>query len=80
MRFTKVEKLPAFKRGYGARQMELLDFMNMDVLCVKVTLVPGEFSNIDIARTTLQTSAKRAGLPIKARILDGELYLIRTDM
>ena len=80
MRFTKVDKLPKFTKGYGARQMELMEFMKMEVMCVKVTLAPGEYSNIGVGRTTLQQSAKKAGLPIKARILNGELYLIRTDM
>lgn len=80
MRFTKVDKMPAFKRGYGARQLELMEFMKMEVMCVKVALAPNEYSTINTARTTLQASAKKAGLPIKVRILDRELYLIRTDM
>lgn len=80
MRFTKVEKVPVFRRGFGARQMELLEFMNMDVMCVKVTLAPDEFKSTDSAQVSLRQSAKKAGFPIKVRVINKELYLIRTDM
>lgn len=80
MRFTAIEKLPNKGRKLSARQMELLEFMNMGAKCVKITLAPGEYSNLNSAQSTLIVSAKKAGFPIKVRNIDGELYLVRTDM
>lgn len=80
MRFTKVETMPKLGRKASALKMELIEFINMDVKCVKVTLAPGEYSCSNSAQSTIQNAIKRYGFPITVRCRKGELYLIRTDM
>lgn len=80
MRFTKVENMPNVGRKASALKMELIEFINMDTKCAKVTLAPGEYSNSNSAQSTMQNASKRYGFPIMVRCRKGEIYLIRTDM
>ena len=80
MRFTTMDVIPRFTRKPSERQMELLEFMNMGVQCVKVALLPGEYSTINSAHSTLSSCVKKLGIPVVVRTINGELYLIRTDM
>lgn len=80
MRFTTMDVMPRLTRKPSERQMELLEFMNMNVRCVKVTLAPGEFKSINSAQSTLSGCIKKLGIPVVVRSVNGELYLIRTDM
>ena len=59
---------------------ETLDtFMNMTDRAVKCILAPGEYISIRSAQCSYQSSIRRYKYPIKARILNGELYLIKVD-
>ena len=80
MRFITMDVMPKLTRKPSERQMELLEFMNMGVQCVKVTLLPGEYSSISSAYSTLSKCVKKLGIPVVVRTIKGELYLIRTDM
>lgn len=82
MRFTTINKLPKPKRygRMGRRQAELQEFVNMNVKCVKVTLAPNEYANLNTAYVTLWKCIKRGNWPIKLHRIDGELYFIRTDI
>ena len=60
MRFTTMDAMPKTARKLSARQQELLEFMNMEVKCVKITLLPDEYSSVSSAQTTLHMSAKKS--------------------
>ena len=60
-------------------QKALDEFLAMDCLIVKVELDDGEYSNIRSAQSSYHGAIRRLGLPIKARILAGDLYLIKVD-
>ena len=80
MRFTTMDVMPRLTRKPSERQMELLEFMNMGVQCVKITLAPGEYASTNSAHSTLSQCIKKLGIPVVVRTINGELYLIRTDM
>lgn len=83
MTFTKT-RIP--KRRYGSLGRgyklfwELNEFVNMNVHCVKVTFADDEYSNLKSAQNSIAASAKRFGFPVKATIINKEMYLVRTDM
>lgn len=82
MRFTPVSKIPeqvpkCFKKNNGD---DLYEFMNMNVKRAKM-----DFSNTDYAHSysayaAIRTSIKYHNLPITVHFINGEIYLVRTDM
>lgn len=58
-------------------QVMLNEFARMDDTVVKCVLEPGEYSSIKSAQSSYYTAIKRSGHRMTARILNGELYLIK---
>lgn len=60
-------------------QKTLDEFLAMDCLIVKVELNDGEYASIRSAQSSYHGAVRRLGLPIKVRVLAGDLYLIKVD-
>lgn len=63
----------------GKIQKALDEFLKMDCLAVKVVLEDGEYAHTRSAQSSYHNAIKKMGVPVKARILAGDLYLIRVD-
>lgn len=59
-------------------QQILHDFSNGPHNAVRIVFEPGEYVNLHSAQSSYQQAIKRQHLAVKARILNGELYLIKT--
>lgn len=63
----------------GKVQRALDEFLRMDCLAVKVVLSDGEYATTRSAQSSYHSAIKKMGVPVKARILSGDLYLIKVD-
>lgn len=82
MKLVSVEKLPEEgKRNAYKKPIEWLDeFMKMNTRYAKLEYRKDEYTGAFAAQSALSRTAYRCGYPIKVRQINGELYLIRTDM
>ena len=89
MRFVEVAEVP--RRRYKTKdsrrpeeyhnlKKELESFLKMDVKTAKVILADGEYVSCSSAQNAIVESIKRFAVPVKARRIDGVLYLERTDI
>lgn len=60
-------------------QVILSEFMHSEDKAVRIVLDPGEYANARSAQASFYKAIQRLRYPIKARILNGELYLIKVD-
>ena len=79
MKFVEVKELPrrTVKKhviGY------ITEFMNMNVKIVKVEFNDREYKTVGSAQSSFYKCITNLGFPVKAKIIDHELYLIRKDM
>ena len=79
MKFTKVEKISG-RRTRNNLKVFLNEFMCRNIPIAKVELYDGEYVSFAIARRSLDSSAKRYCLPIKASFRKDGVYIYRTDM
>lgn len=78
MRIEKVTSDIANKLFRATKlQVILNEFARMDDAVVKCVLEPGEYSSTRSAQSSYCTAIKRSGHRMTARILNGELYLIK---
>lgn len=61
-------------------EAELTEFVKMDLEMVKCRFEKGRYSSPSSAQNSINQSAKRHGLPVRAVMHEGEIYLVRTDM
>lgn len=61
-------------------QTVLDEFMRSDALAVRCIMEPGEYANASSAQNSYHAAIKRLGYPIAARILNGDMYLIKLDI
>lgn len=82
MKFYKVSSLPKtmHRKPNNDLAAALEEFMNMNVKYVQVVFSMLEFEGCYVAGTVLNRASKNAGLPVKARVRNGQVYLERTDM
>ena len=79
MRMVKMENgLP--KRENFKHVQIFKEFMAMDVKVARIDLDPDDYKNSCVARNVLANGAKRHGVPVKIKTLNGEIYFVRTDM
>lgn len=82
MEFVEVKELP--KKGprceYKSMAPKLYEFLEMNVKCAKMVFDPYEYINVASAYATINTLAKYHRLPLKAILINGEVYVVRTDM
>lgn len=80
MKFEIVSNPDIIHKAYRrtAVQANLDRFMDMDCSAVRCVLSPNEYKSAGSARMTYSKAAKRLGYPVVARVINGELYLIKT--
>lgn len=80
MKFEKVNDTAIVNKLFRItkNQRILMDLHNdPDFEVVKVYFGPDEYASLRSAQSSLSSCAKRLGIPIKAHIIGGELYLCR---
>lgn len=60
-------------------QNHLIEFWHSPHRAVRVEFDPGEYKTLASARSTYSHTIKRLGLRICARLIKGNLYLIKLD-
>lgn len=80
MKFVKCEKEFIEKRTRKNLKVYFKEFMCSNLEAAKVELKDHEYSNVNVAWRTISCSIKRYGFPIEAHIINGELYIERTDI
>lgn len=82
MIYKKVKEIPAKTKNSELR-LDLEEFVLSNTKYAKLDLKFGEgkdYKTPNIAYRTITVSAKRAGLPIKAYVRNGIVYLENTSM
>lgn len=89
MRFVEVAEVP--RRRYKQKgdrtpseyhnlKNELNAFMKMDVKIVRIIFYEDEYASFTSAGKAIGGAVKRMRLPVKVRWVDGDVYLVRTDI
>lgn len=60
-------------------QQSLEEFLNSGETAMKCVLSPGEYANLTSAQSSYHSAIKRLKYPVAARVLNGNLYLIRVE-
>lgn len=80
MRFEKCTTSTVNKLYKNTKLQALLDeFMASNEAAVRCVLSEDEYASLASAHSSISKAANRLRYPIKARVMDGSLYLIRTD-
>lgn len=78
MKMVKVKEMPS--RINHDLQGYIAEFMKMNTPIVQVKLAPGEYANMKTAQSCMISAINRAKVPVKTKVRDGKMYLVRTDM
>lgn len=80
MKFEKVSLETVNKLYKPTKLQTILDeFMRSDALAVRCVMAPGEYANTNSAQSSYHMAIKRLGYPIAARVLNGDMYLIKLN-
>lgn len=80
MKFKRVTLETVNKIYKPAKLQTILDeFMCSDALAVRCVMAPGEYANARSAQSSYHMAIKRLGYPIAARVLNGDMYLIKLN-
>lgn len=79
MKFVKVDKISG-QRTRNNLKVFLNEFMCSNVAIAKVELHEGEYASFRVARRSIECSARRCCLPVKAGYRKDGVYIYRTDM
>lgn len=81
MEFVEVKEVPYSTRAQrGIMEERLEKFMSMNVKYVKITYSVNEYSCPTSCRMSFANAAKRYNFPVDAKMINGEVYLIRRDI
>ena len=82
MQFRPVEEPPIRRANCRYKNLRhwLNNFMRANERCVQVEFDSGEFANVYSAYGCFSRMIRLFNYPIKAAVINSELYLIRTDM
>lgn len=81
MKFESVSTETVNKLFKPTKLQTVLDeFMRSDALAVRCIMEPGEYANASSAQSSYHAAIKRLGYPIAARILNGDMYLIKLEI
>lgn len=79
MKFTEMKNgLP--RRENHKLNLLLTEFVRMNVKVVRIDLEENEYASVTVARSVIGSACKRWCVPVKTKVRDGILYLVRTDM
>ena len=80
MKFEPVNPETVNKLYKPAKLQTILDeFMRSDALAVRCVMAPGEYANASSAQSSYHAVIKRLRYPIAARVLNGDMYLIKIN-
>lgn len=80
MKFESVSQEVVNKLYKSTKLQTILDaFMRSDDLAVHCVMAPGEYSSANSAQSSYRTAIKRLHYPVAARVLNGDLYLIKIN-
>ena len=78
MRFEKVSPETVNRLFRQTKLQETLDrFMACEEAAVRMVFAPGEYANVHSAQSSYHAAIKRLRYPIAAKVLAGDLYLIK---
>lgn len=82
MRFIPVDELPVQKKKRYKKNNgdHLREFLNMNVRYAKMEITDMDYMNIDVAYAAAHTMIRFYGFPIKAKLINHELYLINLEL
>ena len=82
MQFRPVESPPVRHANCRYKNLRhwLNNFMRTGERCVMVEFDYGEFANVYSAHSSFKRMIRLYGFPIRATVINSQLYLIRTDM
>ena len=85
MTFVPVDRLPekgpnAPKTPHKKNAEHLKEFLKMNVKYAKMDFGPLEYISTESARASTANLIRWYGLPIKATVINGELYLINLEL
>ena len=81
MNFVPVDYLPERRyTTYKKVSAYIQEFMKMNVKTVRVDYSSDEYTSAQCASTPFRYAINTDDYPIMVRIINGDLYLIRTDM
>ena len=82
MQFRPVSEPPIRRANCRYKNLRhcLNNFMRMDERCVQVEFSSAEFANVYSAHGSFNRMIRLFNFPIKATVINSELYLVRTDM
>lgn len=79
MKFTIIEELPK-PRGYNRVRRIIEEFVESNADFAWVEIEEGEYKTLKTAMWSLSNSARKSGLPVKVRMIDKKIYLVRTPV
>lgn len=79
IRLNVIEKIEG-PRGYCKMKPILDEFMKTNVKMVKLSYDEGEYKNGKSLGGSLYGAVRRENYPIKIRVVQNQVYLVRTDM
>lgn len=81
MKFERVSPETVNKLYKPTKLQTILDeFMRSDAQAVRCVMSEGEYANASSAQSSYHNAIKRLGYPIEARILNGDMYLIKLEI
>lgn len=81
MKFERVSPETVNKLYKPTKLQTILDeFMRSDAQAVRCVMSEGEYANASSAQSSYHNAIKRLGYPIAARILNGDMYLIKLEI
>ena len=81
MKFVEVEDIPyPAYASRGILEERLEQFMSMKTKYVKVVYSLDEYTSPTSCRCALARACRQYGFPVDARMINGEVYLIRRDI
>ena len=78
MTFTVIEKLPK-SRANNNLYLFLGNFMSTGAKFAKVDFASMDYCSMESAQSSICGAARRYKYPIKVRMINREIYLVRTD-
>lgn len=82
MQFRPIEEPPVRRANCRYKNLRhcLNNFMRMNERCVQVEFSTSEFANVYSAHSSFTRMVRLHHFPIRATVINSQLYLLRTDM
>jgi hypothetical protein len=81
MKFVEVKEIPSTGRANrGVLEERLEAFMALGIKYAKVVYDADDYTSPTSCRVAFARACRRYGFPVDAKMINGEVYLIRRDM